>query len=123
MAEKEYMTILAEKRFDGREIAYTVMCPKKMGKSDIGLCNGCGHKMAFGSEQKEVRSPSGAVAFEPVPAVDCSYPAGMGEEELARFMGLYRGATGQRPKRFPQDPDEFDALIEQTLSYLPKKKC
>jgi hypothetical protein len=119
MVEKSYMTILAAKEFNDKEMTYRLVCPKKMGKADMSFCKGCGYWMASGFEHKEVVSPSGTRASESVPAVDCKYPLTMQKDELARFMGLYMGTTGQKPKEMPHDPDEFDAIVEECLSHIP----
>jgi len=117
--EKSYMTILATKEFDGKEFSYRLVCPKKMGKTDMTFCKGCGYWMSFGSEKKEVTSPSGAKAFESVPAVDCKYPLTMQKDEREKFEDLCKGKTDYKPKSFPHDPDEFDAIVEECLSRIP----
>lgn len=117
--KKSYVTLLATKEFDGKEFSYKVVCPKKMGGTDMDSCKACGYKMAFGTEQKEIRSPTGAKAFESVPAVDCKYPLTMSKDDREKFDNLCKGTTYKNLRGFPQDPDEFDAMVENILSRTP----
>ncbi len=120
--EKFYKTLLAVREGDAKELEYVTICPKKMGKINIGSCKGCKNKMAYGTEQKEVRSPSGARAFESVPAVYCDYPLEMPEDKRKKFEEIYDAFKEGKPKEMPHDPDEFDAIVEECLSHIPADK-